>query len=127
MDLVVVIVSYNTRDLLRKCLLSIPEAVRGLQAETIVVDNVSPDGSADMVAAEFPGVRLIRSETNQGFSRANNIAIAQSQSDYVVILNPDTEAFPGSLSTLVKFLKEHPDVGACGPKLLNSDGSLQRN
>jgi len=127
MDVTVIVVSYNTKELLRKCLAAIPDAMDGIAFEAIVVDNDSPDTSADMVADEFPHVRLIRSKENLGFASGNNLAIANSVSESVVLLNPDTEAEPGSLAMLVQFLRDHPDAGACGPMLLNSDGSLQKN
>lgn len=126
-DLAIVIVSYNTRDLLRACLRAIPEATRGLNAVTYVVDNASPDRSGDMVAQEFPEVDLTKSEVNLGFTKGNNLALARADARYVLLLNPDTEAHPGSLTRLVEFMDGHPEAGACGPKLLNSDGSLQRN
>ena len=127
MDVSVIIVSYNTESLLRNSLAAVPDAVGHIETETIVVDNNSPDSSADMVAEEFPKVRLVRSKDNLGFAAANNLAINQTDSDYVILLNPDTEAAPGSLATLIQFLESHPDAGACGPMLLNSDGSLQKN
>lgn len=127
MDLCIVIVSYNTRDMLRDCLRSLAAATEGITTETWVVDNNSPDKSAEMVATEFPDVHLIANEDNAGFTRANNQALRQSQSRHCVILNPDTECRPGSLTTLVRYLDAHPDVGAVGPKLLNTDGSLQPN
>ncbi len=127
MDLSIVIVSYNTKDMLRDCLKSIPEATHGLKIETFVVDNNSPDGSANMVEAEFPGVRLIRNSDNAGFTKANNQALSLSAGRHSLILNPDTAARANSLSTLVKFLDEHPEAGAVGPQLLNTDGSLQKS
>src|SRR5579884_102658 len=127
MDLTVVIVSYNTRDMLRDCLASLSKGCAGLEFETYVVDNASPDESAGMVAAEFPSVRLIANAENAGFTRANNQALRLAAGRHVVILNPDTEAEPDSLTTLVRFLDSHSEAGACGPKLLNSDGSLQPN
>jgi N-acetylglucosaminyl-diphospho-decaprenol L-rhamnosyltransferase len=127
LDLSTVIVSYNTRDMLRDCLRSLPAATAGLAVETFVVDNASPDDSAAMVAAEFPNVRLIANTENAGFTRANNQALRLSVGRYVLLLNPDTEADPGSLTTLARYLDTHPDVGAVGPKLVNTDGSLQPN
>ena len=126
-DLSIVIVSYNTRDMLRDCLTSLPAATAGITSETWVVDNNSPDRSADMVAEEFPGVRLIANRENAGFTRANNQALRQTDSRHAVILNPDTECRSGSLTTLVNYLDAHADVGSVGPKLLNTDGSLQPN
>ena len=127
MDLAVVIVSYNTRDMLRDCLNSLPDATAGLSTEVWVVDNNSPDHSAGMVQDEFPNVRLVANTENAGFTRANNQALRQVQSRHAVILNPDTVCRPGSLATLVRYLDMHADTGAVGPKLLNSDGSLQPN
>src|SRR5688572_5439191 len=127
MDLSIVIVSYNTREMLRACLNALPDATRGLTVETFVVDNASPDGSADMVAEAFPSVRVIANPDNAGFTRANNQALRISTGRHVVILNPDTECEPDSLTALVGYLDTHPAVGAVGPKLLNSDGSLQHN
>jgi len=127
LDLSIVIVSYNTRDMLRDCLRSLPAGTQGITAETWVVDNNSPDRSAEMVAEEFPEVRLIANRENAGFTRANNQALRQCDSRHSVILNPDTECRPGALTTLVRYLDSHPEAGAVGPKLLNTDGSLQPN
>jgi hypothetical protein len=130
-DLAIVIVSYNTRELLRGCLASLPAACASLETVVYVVDNQSHDGSAAMVAAEFPAVRLIESGGNLGFAGGNNLVLERlrdaPESRHVLLLNPDTEAEPGSLATLVRFMDETPDAGACGPMLLNTDGSLQRN
>src|SRR5579862_14385 len=126
-DLSIVIVSFNTRDMLRACLASLPASVEVLRAEVWVVDNHSPDESAEMVRREFPQIRLIANQDNAGFTRANNQALKRCCGRNVVILNPDTEPEPGSLAILSRYLDEHPDVGAVGPKLLNSDGSLQHN
>jgi GT2 family glycosyltransferase len=127
MDLSIVIVSYNTKEMLRDCLNALPAAASGLEFETFVVDNNSPDQSADMVAGEFPNVKLIANTENAGFTRANNQALKISSGRHIVLLNPDTEARPGSLATLVDYLDARPDVGAVGPKLLNTDGTLQKN
>lgn len=127
MDLQIVVVSYNTRELLRACLRAIPDAVGGLKCVTSVVDNASSDGSAEMVKAEFSEVELIASSENLGFTRANNLVLNRADARFVLLLNPDTEAAPGSLETLARFMDAHPDCGACGPMLLNSDGSIQAN
>jgi N-acetylglucosaminyl-diphospho-decaprenol L-rhamnosyltransferase len=126
-DLAIVIVSYNTIDLLRACLQSLPAACPGLTFDTYVVDNNSSDGSPEMVEAEFPEVSLIVSKKNLGFAGGNNLILENVEARQVLLLNPDTEAEPGSLRLLVDFMDSHPEVGACGPMLLNSDGSLQRN
>ncbi len=133
-DLSIIIVSWNTRDLLSQCLTSIaldleriPPTPRLLSSspEVFVVDNASTDGSAQMVREEFPWVRLIENAENAGFARANNQAIRESMGRYVVLLNPDTEVHPGALEAMLAFMDEHPEAAACGPRLLNEDGSLQ--
>jgi len=125
LDLSIVIVNYNVRDLLRDCLRSIDASEGRGRFEVIVVDNCSSDGSPAMVRAEFPRVRLIASETNGGFAMANNLGIrAASQARYVMLLNPDTVVPPNALGNLIAYLDEHPDVGVVGPKLVLADGSL---
>ena len=125
MDLSVIVVSWNTRELLRSCLRSVYDTANGLQFEVVVVDNGSSDGSCGMVVAEFPQAILIRNEANRGFAAANNQAILESTGRYVLLLNPDTAVRPGALSTLVRFLDEHPDAGAAGSLLLDPDGGMQ--
>ncbi|GDX40230.1 glycosyl transferase [Armatimonadota bacterium] len=126
-DLSIVIVSYNTREMLRDCLNALPAGAQGLTTEVFVVDNNSPDGSIEMVQKEFPSAICIANRDNAGFTKANNQALKLAQGEFVVILNPDTETELRSMTTLVNFLREHPDTGAVGPKLLNTDGSLQHN
>ncbi len=125
----VVIVNYNTRDLLRMCLQSLAHAAERAQLDVWVVDNGSRDQSSTMVTSEFPAVHLIESDYNGGFSYANNLAIrsilAHSDApEYVMILNPDTVVEPRAFDVLVDYLQQHPDVGAVGPRLLLPDGSL---
>src|SRR5215213_8345676 len=137
--LAIVIVNYNTRDLLRGCLRSLVAGASRSAASVWVVDNRSSDGSVEMVRAEFPQVHLIASEHNGGYAYANNLALRQvlsegtqnsklktqnSEPDYVLLLNPDTVVPAGALDALVDYLEAHPEVGACGPKLLLADGSL---
>lgn len=126
-DLSVVIVTWNTRDLLAACLQALPAAMGELSAETWVVDNASSDGTVAMVRERFPGVRVIANEQNRGWSGGNNQALEQSAGRCLLLLNADTEPRPGSLAALVRFLDEHPDVGACGPMLLFGDGRVQGN
>jgi N-acetylglucosaminyl-diphospho-decaprenol L-rhamnosyltransferase len=145
-SLAIVIVSYNTRDLLRDCLRSIAGGAASRMPEIWVVDNASSDGSAEVVRAEFPYVRVIAAERNGGYAYANNLALREivgdggwgmgdgeidpspilhpPSPDYVLLLNPDTIVPPGALDALVAYLAAHPEVGACGPKLLLADGSL---
>ncbi len=89
------------------------------------MDNASADGSVEMVQEQFPSVRLLPNPENLGFARASNQAIELSRGRYVCLLNSDTEVCPGALETLVAFMDAHPRAGACGPRLLNADGSLQ--
>ncbi len=127
MDLSIIIVSWNVKPLLRLCLGSIQRSLErsGAAAETIVFDNGSTDGSADMVREDFPRVHLMESEVNLGFTKGNNLAIGQSEGRYILLLNPDTEVVGDALGTMVAYMESHPRVGALGPQLLNSDGSIQ--
>ena len=126
-ELSICIVNWNVRELLKACLNSIFNNTKGISFEVIVVDNASSDGSVDMVRKEFPQVKLIANGSNAGFTRANNQALKIAQGRYVMFLNPDTELKGNSLATMVNFMHAHKDCAALGPKLLNSDGSLQRS
>ena len=121
MDLSIIIVNWNTRDLLRGCLASLPAATEGLTTEILVVDNASGDGSAAMVTGEFPHVNLIESGGNLGFSRANNLALAQATGDGLLLLNPDTVCPPASLVRLFRFMTGREKTGAVGPRLVDRD------
>ena len=122
MDLSIIIVNWNTRDMLRDCLASLPAATEGLATEILVVDNASSDGSAAMVSEEFPRVRLIESGSNLGFSRANNLVLGQTLGDGILLLNPDTVCPPASLVRLFRFMNGRENVGAVGPRLVDGDG-----
>jgi GT2 family glycosyltransferase len=121
----IVIVTWNTRDLLRGCLRSIGAAGRGGGIEVIVVDNASTDGTAEMVAREFPDVRLVASATNDGFGRANNRGAAEARGEYILLLNPDTEVGPQSVARLRDVLQREPRVGMAGCALVGTDGRIQ--
>ena len=123
-DLSVIILNYNTRDLLRACLRSVfaSDAAGGL--DVIVVDNCSHDDSAAMVEAEFPQVTLVRSPRNGGFSFGNNQGLRIARGRYLLLLNPDTEVPPAAFSTLLHFMDEHGEAGVCGPRLVRADGAL---
>lgn len=125
-DVRVAIVSWNTAELLDRCLDSLPAALGGLEAEVVVVDNASTDGSA-AVAAARTGVALIRNLVNVGYARAMNQALAGTDAPVLVALNPDTRPAPGSLRALVQALADHPAAGLVVPKLVNADGSLQHS
>ena len=124
-DLSIVIVNWNTRELLLRCLQSVYETAGCLEFEVFVVDNGSTDGSAAMVRERFPQVHVIANQENVGFAQANNQGIRQSHGRYVLLLNSDTETHPGALETLVDFMDAHPQAGAAGARLLNRDGTLQ--
>jgi GT2 family glycosyltransferase len=124
-DLTAIVVNWNTRELLRKCLDSFFSQTRGVAYEVWVVDNGSTDNSSEMVRKKFPQVRLIENESNLGFSQANNQAIRRSSGRYVLLLNSDTELIGNAPRILAQFMDDHPEAGAAGCKLLNSDGSLQ--
>jgi N-acetylglucosaminyl-diphospho-decaprenol L-rhamnosyltransferase len=127
-SLSVIIVNWNTRELLAQCLRSVDGSVDTLgrsNVQTLVVDNASTDGSAPMVQERFPWVEVIANAENVGFARANNQGIQSSSGRYVVLLNSDTEVHPGALEALVRFMEATPGAGVCGPKLVNADGSLQ--
>lgn len=119
------ICSWNTREDLRACLRSLGAVAHEARFETIVVDNNSEDGSAGMVAAEFPGARLEALSENLGFTGGHNRAFALRRAYHAMPLNSDTVVHPGALAGLAAYLREHPETGIVGPKLLNPDGSLQ--
>jgi hypothetical protein len=123
-DLCIVIVNYNTRDLLRACLRSVFASQGVGDLMVYVVDNASPDGSAAMVRDEFPQARLIVNEQNLGYAAANNLALRQSNARYVLLLNPDTVLPRDALAQAIAFMGAHPNAGAMGPKLVRPDGSL---
>lgn len=147
-NLAVIIVSYNTHDLLQRCVQSVlasaAPAARQLHVDVLVVDNASSDGSAAMIAREFPQVRLLAQQENLGFTGANNLALrmlgfgiddsgaaapapldAPAQPDFVLLLNPDTEIVGDALWQMTSFLREHPNAGACGAHLSYGDGRFQ--
>lgn len=126
-DISVVIVSWNTRDLLSRCITSVTRQVEdtGLLVEIIVVDNASSDGTIDLINQEYPNCTVIPLPENRGFAAANNLGIAQAQGSALLLLNPDTEMLPDSLSGLWRALQASPRVGMVGALLLNPDGSLQ--
>jgi len=124
LGLSVVIVNWNTASLLRGCLASLISSLfDGM--EIVVVDNASSDDSVPMLRHEFPTARVIENDRNVGFSRANNQGILASQGHYILLLNSDTIVPQNALNRLVEFMEQHPDVGACGPRLIRPDGKPQ--
>ena len=124
-DASIIIVTYNTKDFTRQCLMSIYDNVRSISFEIICIDNNSKDGTSAMIKKDFQDVILIESKRNLGYSRANNLGIGRSIGQYVVLLNSDTVIERGSLKQTIDFMQHHPDAGAASPKLLNPDGSIQ--
>jgi GT2 family glycosyltransferase len=122
LPLAVAVVSYDTRELLERCLLSV-RAARPVQ--TVVVDNGSTDGSIELVGDGFPEMTLIVNEPNRGYGAAANQAIAACSAPVVLLLNSDTEIAPDAPQALGAYLAEHPEVAVAGPRLVNPDGSLQ--
>jgi N-acetylglucosaminyl-diphospho-decaprenol L-rhamnosyltransferase len=138
LDLGIVIVNYNVRDLLRDCLASVYDSRGELTFDVCVVDNDSHDGSAGMVADEFPQVRLVRTE-NHGYAAGNNLGLQElgfgaagasapgaARPRFALLLNPDTILPPSALSDMLQFMEEHPQAGVAGPRLVRADGSLDR-
>lgn len=125
MDVSIVIVSYNGRDYLRRCLASTYEHTRDVEFEVIVVDNASQDGTPEMVAAEFPQVTLARRSTNGGFARGVNEGIGRARGAAFFLLNPDSAITTNLLPPMVAYLHAHPDIGILAPRLLDADGTLQ--
>jgi GT2 family glycosyltransferase len=124
-DVSVVIVSFNTREVLRECLESVARESAGLEVQTIVVDNGSTDGSLETLRADFPAVELIVSPENLGFGRANNLAFERARGRYVVLLNSDALLTPGALRHSVQHMDAEPNAGLGGGRLVGRDGSWQ--
>ena len=124
MKLSIIIVSYNVRSYLEQCLQSVQKALEGIEGEVWVVDNNSQDDSVDVLRRNYPWVRLIANTENMGFARANNLAIRQSQSDYVLLLNPDTVVEEPTLRGVLDFMDAHPEAGGAGVMMHNADGTL---
>jgi len=124
-ELSIIIVSWNACEFLRGCLNSIRTSGCLLVREIIVVDNASADGSAEMVATEFPEVTLIRSNENLGFARGNNLGIRQASGTWLALINSDVKVHPGCFEQLVGYLEGHTSVGLVGPRVVGRDGQTQ--
>ncbi len=121
----IIIVNWNTRELLRACLDSLRESAEIDNIEIIVVDNASSDGSAEMVVREFPETAVIQIPENRGFSSGNNAGMAAATGEYVLLLNSDTEVRGNALRLMCEHMDAYPRIGALGARLLNPDGSIQ--
>jgi len=124
-QLSIIIVTHNAKDFLRNCLKSVFEKIKNLSFEVLVVDNASSDGTFEMLKNEFPQVKVIFSKENLGFAKANNLAIKEAKGKYIFLLNPDTILLDENFERLIDFAQKNPDVGAIGPKVLNSDFTIQ--
>jgi N-acetylglucosaminyl-diphospho-decaprenol L-rhamnosyltransferase len=121
----IVIVSWNTRDLLERCLESLRAARGTLELEIIVVDNASQDGSPEMVRQRFPEARLLEAGRNAGFAAGNNLGLSHARGQWLMLLNPDTEVTGDVLQSLIVFLQKHPMIGVTGPPLWYATGERQ--
>jgi len=123
----VVIVVWNAKEYIATCLRSMEEVCKDSHLETIVVDNASTDGAPELVAQEFPWVKLIRNPGNYGFARANNIGILESTGDFICLVNSDVEFTSNCFEPMLRYLQEHPDVGLLGPMSKTADGKVARS
>jgi len=123
-DVSILVVSYNTREMTRACLQSVYEETKDCSFEVIVVDNASTDGSAEMIATEFPDATLLALDENLGFGRANNLAAESALGDYYLLLNSDTVVLDRAVDRLVEVARREPDPGVYGGRSIFADGSL---
>jgi len=126
-DLSIIIVSYNTRELLLGCLGTLFREECRLTLKVCVIDNASRDGSGEAVARRYPEVRLIRNPENRGFARAVNQGLSATSGRNRLLLNPDARVSPATLEAMAAYLDAHPETGAVGPQLLHEDGRLQNS
>jgi len=127
MDLSIIIVSWNVKDLLKKCLKLIFKFQGNLKIEVIVIDNASSDSTSEMIKNDFPQVKLISNDKNLGFAAANNQGIKQATGEYILFLNPDTEILADTLQFSIDVFKKHKDTGAVGCQILNPDPSTPQS
>lgn len=126
MDLSIIILNYNTRELTLKALRSVYASRTGYQFEVILIDNASSDSSVEKIREEFPQVQLIENEENVGFAKANNQGMRIATGRYILLLNSDTIVQADTLEIMIRFMDKHPDVGASGCKVILPDGSLDK-
>jgi GT2 family glycosyltransferase len=128
LDISIIVVTWNAKKFVEECFGSIKEETRNLSTETVVLDNASTDGTADVIAERFPEVKLIRSTTNLGFPGGNVVAIQASRpAKYVCLVNPDVRVLSGCFRKLMDYMEKHSEVGVVGPRTLNPDGTIQRS
>jgi len=127
MDLSIIIVTYNSSAFIGACLRSLVERMRGLNYEILLVDNASSDETCRLIQEEFPGVTLNQSPSNIGFAKANNLGLRKATGDFVLLINPDTLWKRGDVRRAIQFLRDHPDIGGLGCRLILQDGSWQKS
>src|SRR5215813_5994571 len=124
MDLSIIIVNYNVKYFLEQCLCSLQQAVKNMYTEVFVIDNGSTDGSVNYLQQQFPFVKFIVNDRNEGFAKANNIALKQCVGDYILFLNPDTIIAENILQDCIDFYNAHSDAGAIGVRMIDGSGSF---
>jgi hypothetical protein len=125
MDLSIICVNWNSEEYLRQCIASIYENTHGISFEIVVVDNASPAGKVETLKEEFPEIRIVKSQMNIGFARANNLAFKHSTGRYILILNPDTKLVGPAINILLSKIQSLPDAGIVGGKLVDPDLTVQ--
>ena len=123
MQLSVIILNYNVRYFLEQCVASVQEALTNIDSEIIVVDNQSSDDSCEMIRSRFPGVKLIKNNSNLGFPKGNNIGVAQANGKYICILNPDTVVAEDTFEKILTFAEKQENLGIVGCKLIDGSGN----
>ena len=126
MDLSIIILTLDNKRILEECIKSIQQYTTSITYEIIVVDNNSSDGTRHLIRSTYPDIKLIENQKNLGFSRGNNQGLKIAKGRYALVLNDDTYIKEDSFRKIVSFLDENPGIGICGPKLLNPNGSIQR-
>lgn len=125
MELSIIIINYNVKEFLQNLIHSLQKALSKITHEIIVVDNASDDGSVEFIREKFPQINLIVNKTNVGFSKANNEALKVSKGKFILLINPDTIVSEDTITKMIDFINQYPEVGLAGCKILNPDGSLQ--
>lgn len=127
MDISIIIVTFNASHFIEACLQSILKQVSGIGYELIIVDNASNDQTCHLIKERFPEVFLIQNHSNEGFAKANNLALEKAKGDFILLINPDTEWKKGKLKEAIQFLKNHSGIGALGCRLVLENGSWQKS
>lgn len=120
----IVIVTWNAKRIVQKCLQSLVQHTKNFNTEIIIVDNASSDGTPQVIREQFPQAKLVQSDTNLGFAKANNIGIALSTGKYIYLINSDVVVPEGCLEEMLRYMEQHPDIGMLGPKMVLPDGSI---